>query len=198
MISEKDIIYVTKRQASIVTAVLVILGLFLFCLGYFWGKQSIFEDFNQKVAQDSVNDLNYLESMQSFAEKMKSQEKESSKSVDSIENAKEIAEDTTHANNETERKQEESDQVKSAKKTYKAILIGFGTKNAAAGFVNRLKKQNIMVDIRARKSKTSSGKIAKTWYQVITKSYESKEELQKIINKIQKTEKLKSNDIKII
>lgn len=196
MISEKDIIYITKRQASIVTAIIAVLGLFLFCLGYFWGKQSVIEDFSQRVVQESVNDLNYLETVQSFAQGSK--QAEQTVDTEGTVQIEEKAVEQTQPTVKADPKQSVEQSAGKPGKQYKAILIGFGTKQAAAGFVNRLRKQNISVDIRQRKSKSSSGKISKPWYQVVTRSYSSQADLDRVISKIQKTEKLKASDIKII
>ncbi len=203
MISEKDIIYVTKRQASIGIAVVSALCLFVFVLGYFWGKQSVIDDFSQRVTQESVNDqMDYLLTMQSFAEVEKSKqdtttEKKLNTNNEQVSADKKVESIGVPQDEKKKDSLEKEPVLPEQKHQYYATLIGFGTRNAAANFVNRLKKHNIHVDIRPRKSKSSSGKITKTWYQVLTKSYKSKPELQKVIDRVKKLEKIKSSDIKI-
>lgn len=204
MIPEKDFIYISKKQASIATAVITCICLFMFVLGYFWGKQSIINDFSQRVAQESESDqADYLLTMQSFAEldKSKSQrdthseqkDKEpSAVKEDGIDDHKPEQEVALHVN-----KKPVQAAAQREKYPHYATLASFGTSNAAASFVARLKKHNISVDVKTRRSKSSSGKITKTWYQVLTKSYKTKDEVQKIVDKIQKVEKLKANNIKI-
>lgn len=68
--SDQNGIYITKKQASITAAVLLLLGLLIFIAGYFWGKQSIIDGFTQKTSQESFNDqVDYMLTMQSFAAK---------------------------------------------------------------------------------------------------------------------------------
>ena len=84
------------------------------------------------------------------------------------------------------------------KQSYHAILLGFGKRGSAVQFQNRLKKYNINVDIQQKTSKSASGKVTRTWFQVVTKSYDSKQELQNQIDKILSLEKIKRSDIKIV
>ena len=70
MIVDQNGIYLSKKQASLTAAILVVLGLLLFIGGYFWGKQSVIDGFTQKTSQESFNDqVDYLLTMQSFVEK---------------------------------------------------------------------------------------------------------------------------------
>ena len=70
MIIDQNGIYLTKKQASVSAAILVVLALLLFVGGYFWGKQSVIDGFTQKTSQESFNDqVDYLLTMQSFAAK---------------------------------------------------------------------------------------------------------------------------------
>ena len=202
MIPEKDFIYISKKQASIATAVITCVCLFMFVLGYFWGKQSIINDFSQRVAQESENDqADYLLTMQSFSELDKSKNQRDSHSEQSDkETIKEDGIDDHKSDKEVvlqEGKKPTQAVAQREKYPHYATLASFGTSNAAASFVARLKKHNISVDVKTRRSKSSSGKITKTWYQVLTKSYKTKDEVQKIVDKIQKVEKLKANNIKI-
>lgn len=208
MMPDNNMIYITKRQASIVSAVLVVLGLLSFVLGYFWGKKSVIDDFGQKIVQDSAQDqVDYLLTMQSFAEKTKQDIERSGSSAEKIEHnlgdekitfEHKPEEEVNVETQKTDSKEIEASSLKDeSEKRYYAVLIGFNTKNAAINFVNRLRKQKINVDIKARKSKSASGRVTKTWYQVVTKYYPSKAELQKVIDRIKRLEKIKS-DIKIV
>lgn len=206
MISERDVIYITKKQASLSVAVLATFCLLVFMLGYFWGKQSVLDGFGQRVTQESTQDqADYLVTMQSFAQKVKAdldsdiQEKPASaepgQETESKIDASEKNEKSSNASQAT--KNEAPSKVTSSKK-YKATLLGFGTKPAALAFVNRLKKHNISVEIKPRVSKSASGKAKRTWYQVVTKSYASKDEVSEMVNKIKKYERIKDSDIKIV
>lgn len=74
MISERDIIYITKKQASIALVVLATFCILMFMLGYFWGKQCVLEGFGQRITQESMNDqADYESMMQLFVDKTKSE-----------------------------------------------------------------------------------------------------------------------------
>ncbi|MBM17695.1 MAG: hypothetical protein CL947_01345 [Epsilonproteobacteria bacterium] len=184
MISEKDVIYITRKQASVAVAALSIFCILIFMVGYFWGKQSVLEGFGQRVVQESEADqASYVSTMQSFAEKVK-QDNNKQEELPLQQDVQSVA------------KKEPSKQIKSLKK-HRATLLGFGTKAAALSFVNRLKKQGISVEVKQRSSKSAAGKV-KHWYQVVTKQYDSQDQLQDIINKIKKVERIKDSDIKIV
>lgn len=70
MISERDIIYITKKQASIALVALAIFCILMFMLGYFWGKQCVLEGFGQRITQESMSDqADYESMMQLFVDK---------------------------------------------------------------------------------------------------------------------------------
>lgn len=72
MISERDVIYITKKQASIAVVTLAIFCTLMFMLGYFWGKQCVLEGFGQRITQESMNDqADYESMMQQFVDKAK-------------------------------------------------------------------------------------------------------------------------------
>ena len=78
-----------------------------------------------------------------------------------------------------------------------AKLVGFGTKKSAIGFAERLKQQNIDVQIKTNISKTAQGK-KRIWYQAITPEYSSVNALEQDINKIVKFEHIRKQDVQII
>ncbi|OGB86395.1 hypothetical protein A3J41_00350 [candidate division TM6 bacterium RIFCSPHIGHO2_12_FULL_38_8] len=200
MIIDQNGIYLTKKQASVSAAVLVVLALLLFVGGYFWGKQSVIDGFTQKTSQESFNDqVDYLLTMQSFAAKnggVAPGEIESEKeSTQSLPDAAEECEKTSEAVPVSAPGLQEK-----TSKSYKhyAALAGFSKKALAEQLAQRLKKRNIPVQIKTKVGKSASGKARRTWYQVITMSYESVEEVQQIVVKILTFEKIKRSDIKIV
>ncbi|HSW75630.1 MAG TPA: hypothetical protein VLG50_01185 [Candidatus Saccharimonadales bacterium] len=217
--SDENGIYITKKQASVSAAVFIVLSLLIFIGGYFWGKQSVIDGFSQKACQESFNDqVDYLLTMQSFAEKNGgtpvSEEDVTTKSTEPIKAQSEKTEVPKAASTTQELEvqpviKEIAQSVKVSKKpyvtqqpdsnqTYRAQLVGFGKRGSAVQFQNRLKKYNIDVDIQQKTSKSASGKVTRTWFQVVTKSYDSKQELQNLIDKILSLEKIKRSDIKIV
>lgn len=202
MISDQNGIYLTKKQASITATVLVVLGLLFFVAGYFWGKQSVIDGFTQKTSQESFNDqVDYLLTMQSFAAKnggvspLTEDKEEAQELPDAVEENVEEVSVPVVANKSTAALQ--MTQKTSTGKHY-AALAGFAKKSMAEQMVQRLKKRNIDVVLKTRISKSASGKARKSWYQVVTKSYNSVQEVQEIIDQILKSEKIKRNDIKIV
>lgn len=85
-----------------------------------------------------------------------------------------------------------------SKQSYHATLVGFGKRGSAVQLQNRLKKHNINVDIVQKISKSASGKVTRSWFQVVTKPYDNKQDLQNHIDKIVSLEKIKRSDIKIV
>ena len=219
MVSDKDFIYITKKQASIAVVSLTIFCILVFMLGYFWGKQCVLDTFGQRIAQESINDqVDYESMIQSFSDKSKND----SSTVNNENNYEQLNNNTENNSIDNitteieaskqkliEPKDKNSSFIQSDKKLqknpspitydkkYKASLISFCTKQSATSFVQRLQKHGIPVNIKARSSKSASGKIKKNWYQIVTNSYNSKEELEKTIEQIKKFENLKSSDIKI-
>lgn len=196
MISERDIIYITKKQASVAVVTLAIFCLLIFMLGYFWGKQSVVDGLGQRITQESIHDqIDYSSMIQSISDRTREDESGSPQEA-SVTQEDAVVSDTHDAN--TGFNDVAKDDASKNKKKYSAILIGFGTKQGASDFVRRLQKHDISVQIRTRASKSASGKTKRAWYQVVTNVYDSKDELDTVINRIKKLERLKNSDIKII
>lgn len=217
-------IFITKKQASITTALLVLLGLLIFIAGYFWGKQSMLDGFTQKTSQESFNDqVDYLLTMQSFAAKHGALPEDASEE-------QQVAQDTAAENDvaallknipdalEESGKQEQSeptmktfvvekpvketvatqDVVPSATGKHFAALAGFAKKASAVTMINRLKKYKIDLELKTKVSKSASGKSTKTWYQVVTKKYDTKDEVASVVDRVVSIEHIKRKDIKIV
>lgn len=78
---------------------------------------------------------------------------------------------------------------------YFAQLVGFGTAHAAQQFVQRLSRKEIPVMVRKRQSRTARGRFI-TWYQVVTEKYSDRAELDRLVQRLKKEEKL--NDVQIV
>jgi len=211
-------IYISKKQASITAALLVFLSILIFIAGYFWGKQSMLEEFTQKTSQESFNDqVDYLLTMQSFTAKHGPLPEPTD---DQEKNAK-ILEAIPDA---LEENQKEEEPVKPAQasvsikpnkaaveskvvvpvvtesnKTGKhfAALAGFGKKASADAMIQRLKKYKIDLELKTKVSKSASGKGTRTWYQVVTKTYPDRDDVQRIVDRVVALEHIKRTDVKI-
>ena len=216
--SDQNGIYITKKQASITAALLVFLTILIFIAGYFWGKQSMLEEFTQKTSQESFNDqLDYLLTMQSFtakhgplSEPEEVQEKvDAQKALENIpdaleENDKEKEEEVvkpvdTHLaqKNKKETKSQEVKTQEVSQGKHFAALAGFGKKSSAEAMIQRLKKYKIDLELKTKVSKSASAKGTRTWYQVITKKYQDKEEVQRLVDRVVALEHIKKSDVKI-
>jgi hypothetical protein len=236
MMPDQNGIYITKKQASIASAVLVFLSIIIFIAGYFWGKQSALEDFTQKTSKDSFNDqVDYLLTMQSFAAKHGSlpdseevEEKEGNipDALEEIEKTEPLIKSEAKEQVNSDKKEStQSIEVKNKKEegkaslvknqlnstnkdlsvvadtqelgTYYAALAGFGKKASALSMIQRLKKYKIDLELKTKISKSASGKGTRTWYQVVTKKYSTRDDLDQVIDKIVSLEHIKRKDIKI-
>lgn len=186
--------FLTKRQASAVSAVSILLLLLTFIAGYFWGQKKSAEVFTDKVLNDSFSDqVNY--SMYSMygeqpSEEQSTEEQEEDQSGDEemtsepeVKNEQEVVktpEVVDNSNSNTE----------GSVKHY-AQLVGFGSRRAAEQFANKIQKKgyNLNVYVITKKSKSARGKII-TWYQVVTEELNDKEQLMNEVEKIKVGEKL--------
>lgn len=217
MMPEQNLIYITKKQASVTVALLVFLSVLIFIAGYFWGKQSMLEEFTQKTSQESFNDqVDYLLTMQSFTAKHgalpdrdeSAENKE--KSLESIPDALEENEKDEEVIKKPEapivlpnkkiitesKPSSVAVSIEQSKKHF-AALAGFGKKTSAETMINRLKKHKIDLELKTKVSKSASGKGTRTWYQVVTKPYLDKDEVQRIVDRVVALEHIKRSDIKI-
>ncbi len=209
-----DQIMMNKRQVSIIMASMLLFCLFVFIVGFFLGKRSAIEDFSDKVTHHALHDqIDFLLTTQSL---------ESSKSNDEVQGDN-IIQDIAETSQDISPKvlitaakdsinvmpiaqepvveyfeQKETTAIAQFdNKPQYAQLIGFGTKKAAQAFVARLHKHQIPVVLKTVMSKTASGK-QRVWYQAITPTYQSTQELQEQVTKIKRLEHIRDADIKII
>ena len=102
--------------------------------------------------------------------------------------------DVVVAEQEVLEEQEQFVSDQSYLRTYYAQLAGFGSKRSAQKFAQKLERQNIPVIVNAIHSKNARGKSV-TWYQVVTESYSTKEELESVVERLKETERLKNPQI---
>lgn len=199
-------ISMTKRQASMIMASMLLFCLFVFIVGFFLGKRVVVEDFSSQITQKALHDqIDFLLTTQSLKSSQGDQidaiqiddhAKENSL-PEFIENEKivELIVDQNNNNDDLLIKNSENNEVEE-KKQY-AQLIGFGTKKAAQAFVARLKKHDITIIVNTMVSKTAAGK-QKVWYQAVTPVYNSSQLLKHQIEKIKRLEHIRDKDIKIV
>lgn len=192
-------INISKRQASILVALFLFLGLSVFIIGYFLGKKSMLDSLTDSFEQEienfdrSTENAPRLDGAPDLSAVNKSFALDRTKE-EQIEEAAQVADMTLK--NEVE-KNVEVKKTKDAQVNVFAQLIGFGAKRSATAFKKRLESKNVPVIIKTRSSRTSKGK-KRTWYQAVTPTYNSFEELDQIVKKIQKLEFIRTKDINIV
>jgi len=221
-----DHIVLTKRQASMIMASMILCGLFVFIVGFFLGKRTVIEDFSLNITQNTLHDqidflltstslqsINTSDSDTGFDEipVLEDVDKKGSL-IDDADVSFEIIVDSKKEDDvvskapikNTNKAQElieidivNSDTIGTKIDNQYACLIGFGTKKAAQTFVTRLQKNNINLLIKTMISKTAAGK-QKTWYQVVTPTCQSHNELHDIVHKVKRLERIRDSDIKYV
>jgi septal ring-binding cell division protein DamX len=73
---------------------------------------------------------------------------------------------------------------------YFAQLAGFGTARAAQQFAQRLLRKEIQVVVKKRQSRSARGKFV-SWYQVVTEKFDDRDQLEALVQRLEKEEKLK-------
>lgn len=192
-------LFLERRQVNRVVALLLLVGVFIFVGGYFWGQKSATDQLLNAVERDSFADQIYY-SMCSMYD-LKDDESSEPDAASGEEEPEQIGEQ--QANNSPSAVTGEVKSVVAlptsapakAEKKYFAQLVGFGSLAPAEHFVKRLKKKNINALISKRQSKTARGK-AIAWYQVVTPNFSDKNSLNTVVATIKRVEKI--HDVRII
>ena len=202
--SESINITLSNRQASLFIAAGLLIIFFSFITGYFWGKRSAISQFCMSVEQSSFADRIYT-SMCELSET------EPPTTQETVAVGQEQSTDVPVTSADADQVAEEQEdlgvsldhdsvqhvvqavvetQVKSAEvERYHAQLVGSGSEQLAEKFAQRLRKKGMPVKVEAKKSKSTKGKI-RSWYQVVTQDFTSKNELEALVARISKEEKL--------
>jgi len=173
---------ITNRHIGWVVAIIIVISIGSFSVGYFWGEKKAAGRFVAKVEQDALAD-------QVFS------------SVCSLyENDTELDSHVDNGPNEQPNQEEDKNSEKQLEDqepqiVFYAQLVGFGTSKKAKQFVERLAKKGTNVHMRERMSKTARGKKIR-WYQVVTEPYTEKNELIALVEKVKRDERL--HDVRIV
>ncbi len=160
----------------------VVLLVFGFMCGYFWGIKSGVEQLSLQLDQEA-----FADQISASLIPMHDAQPDEGFSL-------EASADANTAESVSSSDDQEYVSQQSYLRTYYAQLAGFGSKRAAQRFAQKLEKQDIPVIINAVHSKNSRGKSV-TWYQIVTESYSTKEELEALVERLKETEKLKDPQI---
>ena len=79
--------------------------------------------------------------------------------------------------------------VQSESPTYVGQLLSYHVRKYADTFIEKMAKKNILLEVRLRKSVTAKGE-TKEWYQVVTKPYSDRRELELVVEQVSQEEKI--------
>ena len=216
-----QLVFDSKQTAWIFSAFLLVL-FFVFMVGYFLGRHQAVEQFSHALDQESISDKIYSSLYASYegktgieipdAEKIESDKPDSNSVDEAITHekpltakrepaAESVPNSALHNDVNAENKPTQAAVAdETIKKTpqpsaYYAPLIGFGSQKSALTYVNRLMENGFPVELKLRSSKTAKGRVIR-WYQIVTKPFASRNELEKIIATLEKKEHL--TNVKIV
>lgn len=188
-----------KKQASYLSAGIVLVILCSFILGYLLGQRKYvldIQDETQKTAFEDEVKYSLYSSYRSLPDRGEFEEAngETSQLEENLIPVQEIiaAESASEKSNDFANEDTESAFVESEIQpgiSYMAELFGCSNLSTAKKFVDRVKKMGFETEVKTRTSKNSKGK-TKIWYQVVTKDYSNKAELLAAVEKIQLVEKI--------
>ncbi len=194
-VQDYEHLVVKRKVVSLIVASLIILGLFIFLAGFFWGYRRASHDVQIDISKTSFADQISYAALQLEPDTAKiNSDNIINQALVSVVQQDPLANIESNTESSLEDLNHNNPAVASG---YYAELIGFGRLQAAQLFVDKLKAKGYQVSVRKRISKSGNGKTI-NWYQVITQTYPDKRALQKMIEVIKKTERLQGIKIKNI
>lgn len=193
-------LFLNKRQANHALALLLLLSIFIFVAGYFWGQHTAVDQLLHSVERDSFADQIYY-SMCSLYD----QKDEESNEPDVVSGNEEISSEEQRgvgveqsATTNIAAIQTPATYVpdtKHNKAQYYAQLAGFSSQQVAQQVVKRVASKGITVKVQPRQSKTARNNIVR-WYQVVTKDFNNRASLEAEVGRIKRYEAL--HDVRIV
>jgi hypothetical protein len=187
----ESICFSIKQIIFIISTLLIIIAA-AFGAGYFLGTATIVYHVGHSTTEKSLADHVYA-SVYRLAEldplENETEEASSIQYTDESEQQPGLDECTeTTAEENVEIKEEDVPQTPPVTTFFYAPLIGFSTCQAAQQFFEKMYAKGIVLEMRERGRHRK-----KKWYQIITPLCNSPEEVQLIIDKVQRTERLARN-----
>ena len=165
---------ITKRQLSGIVVSWVFLSFFVFIGGYFLGKQKALELFCQKIGQESLADHIYSSMCCVYDSKTEL--------------------DTEDETEPMIQKNDTSDEHATAE--WYAQLGAFNSEKEAVNFCTSLEEKGIQSRIIKQVSTNTQGN-EYPWYQVITLSYQTPDEVQAVIDTVVHRKKNTSAPVRV-
>ena len=174
----KDGLFVPARQVSMLAAGALTIAAVVFLGGYFIGKKHMMEHFVAQVEQDSFADQVYSSMYAMYDHDVPTSEEQEAEQTAAQEADGELV---------------LSDDL-SPSEAYVGQLLSYHVRKYADGFVQKMAKKNISLEMHTRNSVTASGD-TKEWYQVVTKPYTDRGELEVVVEQLSREEKIKGAQI---
>ncbi len=199
-------LYIPNRQVSWLLAGIFFLGGALFVTGYFWGHKRALDRFVAKLEEESFADrisyaLYTMNDRDSSEFEQDNDQDETNQTTEDHNEAEEESatdqaieqEETEEANNQSHSDEEKvavSAEKQELKKIFFAPIAGFGTLQKAEEFVKKVQYIEPHMLIEKKVSKNAKGRMV-TWYQAITGEFASREELEKVLQRLRKEAHIK-------
>lgn len=184
-----DNLTLDARQASWAGAALILLIFTAFVAGFFWGQRSAYHEAMSRTAHTAFTDQAH------FALYAASAVREPATTeplrMDIIDTEPEII-----GAPESEPLGATPALAPNDATKHVAQLVGFGTKKEAQTALERMKKRGLPVQMRERTSKTPKGRTV-TWYQIVSDAYTDKKQLELVLDRICKAERIPRKDVRI-
>lgn len=188
-----------RKKVSVVMALIVLSGMFIFIAGYFWGYRQATIGLQVGIGRQAFSDQ-ATHTMDSMTE-LGSEIPEGSSSTEQRQEAVSLAPIIEPAVSielvETVPDSAAASESSASKMLYYAELIGFGNASKAQSWVDKVKQRGYPVVLLKRVGKSGKGKKI-TWYQVVTENFTDRDQLIKLTDSIKRTEKLQSIKIKSV
>ncbi len=189
--TKKEGLFVPARQVNMLSAGALIIAAVVFMGGYFIGKKHMMEQFVAQVETDSFADQVYS-SMCVLYDADTGGESMLLVAADRDPSSLDELRRTSDDEGEPLTVQNAKDSVNLP--AYVGQLLSYHVRRYADSFVQKLAKKNIPLEVRTRKSVTASGE-AKEWYQVVTKPYADRHELEVVVEQLSREEKIEGAHI---
>ena len=189
--TKKEGLFVPARQVNMLSAGALIIAAVVFMGGYFIGKKHMMEQFVAQVETDSFADQVYS-SMCVLYDADTGGESMLLVAADRDPSSLDELRRTSDDEGEPLPVQNAKDSVNLP--AYVGQLLSYHVRRYADVFVQKLAKKNIPLEVRIRKSVTANGE-AKEWYQVVTKPYTDRHELEVVVEQLSREEKIEGAHI---
>ena len=186
---ETDGLFIPGRQVSKLVVGGIAAACIVFMGGYFIGKKHTMEQLVANMEQDSFADQVYSSLCNLYEYDAQAMVVAHQEATD-----QEMPVGESPLEEAQEQEAEETMEEQADGPAYAAQLLSYHVRRHADDFVQKLAYKNIPLKVRARKSVTAGGE-AKEWYQVVTKPYVDRDELQLVVDQVVREERIKGAQI---